>query len=299
MKKRTIGIIVGLLTVVVILFFVWPRESISSTPEVKTTSVTQQDFKDVISTVGIIEPTQTESLTGQGLVAEVNVEENSTVEEDEVLVTYVDGTQLIAPFAGTIVELNVRTEEMDTNAQQNQSSLILADLEDLEVVIELSKNEASHVAIDQNAELTYLEETYQGVVSSIDTIASSNPKNSSLLQSAQNSPTLNATISFETDDTSALIPGFDIDVNIITQTTKDALAIPIESVLYDQDGNPYVFIIEDDIAHKRKIETGIQEGVMIEVVSGLVVSEEVVQLPDENLSDGDEVIVQNDDNRNE
>lgn len=299
LKKRTIGIIAGLIAVVAILFFVWPRESTSETLEVETTSVSQQDFKDVISTVGMITPTQTENLVGQGLVAEVNVEENNAVEEDEVLVTYVDGTQLTALFAGTVVELNVTAEEMDTNAQQNQPSLVLANLDNLEVVVELSKNEANRVAVDQDVELTYLEETYQGVVSTIDAIASNNTTSGSPLQGAQSSPTLNATISFESDDTSALIPGFDIDADIITQTTTDALAIPIESILYDQDGNPYVFIIEDGIAHEREIETGIQEGVMIEVASGLEGSEEVVQLPDENLSDGDEVTVINDNDRNE
>lgn len=299
LKKRTIGIIAGLIAVVAILFFVWPRESTSETLEVETTSVSQQDFKDVISTVGMITPTQTENLVGQGLVAEVNVEENNAVEEDEVLVTYVDGTQLTAPFAGTVVELNVTAEEMDTNAQQNQPSLVLANLDNLEVVVELSKNEANRVAVDQDVELTYLEETYQGVISTIDAIASNDATSGSPLQGAQSSPTLNATISFESDDTSALIPGFDIDADIITQTTTDALAIPIESILYDQDGNPYVFIIEDGIAHEREIETGIQEGVMIEVASGLEGSEEVVQLPDENLSDGDEVTVINDNDRNE
>lgn len=299
LKKRTIGIIAGLIAVVAILFFVWPRESTSETLEVETTSVSQQNFKDVISTVGMITPTQTENLVGQGLVAQVNVEENNAVEEDEVLVTYVDGTQLTAPFAGTVVELNVTAEEMDTNTQQNQPSLVLANLDNLEVVVELSKNEANRVAVDQDVELTYLEETYQGIVSTIDAIASNNTTSGSPLQGAQSSPTLNATISFESDDTSALIPGFDIDADIITQTTTDALAIPIESILYDQDGNPYVFIIEDGIAHEREIETGIQEGVMIEVASGLEASEEVVQLPDENLSDGDEVTVINDNDRNE
>lgn len=299
LKKRTIGIIAGLIAVVAILFFVWPRESTSETLEVETTSVSQQDFKDVISTVGMITPTQTENLVGQGLVAEVNVEENNAVEEDEVLVTYVDGTQLTAPFAGTVVELNVTAEEMDTNTQQNQPSLVLANLDNLEVVVELSKNEANRVAVDQDVKLTYLEETYQGIISTIDAIASNNTTSGSPLQGAQSSPTLNATISFESDDTSALIPGFDIDADIIIQTTTDALAIPIESILYDQDGNPYVFIIEDGIAHEREIETGIQEGVMIEVASGLEGSEEVVQLPDENLSDGDEVTVINDNDRNE
>ncbi|HLR91808.1 MAG TPA: HlyD family efflux transporter periplasmic adaptor subunit [Atopostipes sp.] len=294
MKKRTIGIILGIIAVAAVLFFVWPSEDTQETTEVETTAVTQQDFKEVINTMGVISPVETENFIGQGLVAEVNVEENSEVAEDDVLLTYADGNQFVAPFAGTVVELNVEAEEMDMNAQQNQPSLVLSNLDELEVVIELSKSEANNVEVDQDVELTYLNETYEGVVSNIDAVATNGASGGSPLAGGQSSPTLNATISFTSEDLSALIPGFDIDAEIITETTTDALAIPIESLLYSEDGTPYVFIVEDGVVREQEIETGIQEGVMIEVVSGLESGQEVVQLPDEELTDGAEVTVVND-----
>src|SRR5690625_4818756 len=197
--------------------------------------------------MGVISPVETENFIGQGLVAEVNVEENSEVAEDDVLVTYVDGNQFVAPFAGTVVEVNVEAEEMDMNAQQNQPSLVLSNLDELEVVIKLSKSEANNVEVDQDVELTYLNETYEGVVSTIDAVATNGASSGSPLAGGQSSPTLNATISFTSEDLSALIPGFDIDAEIITETTTDALAIPIESLLYSEDGTPYVFIVEDGV----------------------------------------------------
>ena len=294
LKKRTIGIILGIIVVAAVLFFVWPSEDTQETTEVETTAVTQQDFKEVINIMGVISPVETENFIGQGLVAEVNVEENSEVAEDDVLLTYADGNQFVAPFAGTVVELNVEAEEMDMNAQQNQPSLVLSNLDELEVVIELSKSEANNVEVDQDVELTYLNETYEGVVSNIDAVATNGASGGSPLAGGQSSPTLNATISFTSEDLSALIPGFDIDAEIITETTTDALAIPIESLLYSEDGTPYVFIVEDGVVREQEIETGIQEGVMIEVVSGLESGQEVVQLPDEELTDGAEVTVVND-----
>src|SRR5690625_794202 len=294
LKKRTIGIILGIIVVAAVLFFVWPSEDTQETTEVETTAVTQQDFKEVINTMGVISPVETENFVGQGLVAEVNVEENSEVAEDDVLLTYADGNQFVAPFAGTVVELNVEAEEMDMNAQQNQPSLVLSNLDELEVVIELSKSEANNVEVDQDVELTYLNETYEGVVSNIDAVATNGASGGNPLAGGQSSPTLNATISFTSEDLSALIPGFDIDAEIITETTTDALAIPIESLLYSEDGTPYVFIVEDGVVREQEIETGIQEGVMIEVVSGLESGQEVVQLPDEELTDGAEVTVVND-----
>ena len=295
LKKRTVGIIVGIIAIAALIFFVWPRETQNENVEVEITQVDEQDFQDIISLVGIIEPVETEFFMGQGPVAEVNVALNDEVAEDDVLASYLEGTQFIAPFSGTVVELNITEGDVDANAQQSQPSLVLSNLNNLEVVVELSKNEANRVTVDQEVEMTYLDTTYTGTVTQVDAVASTNAAGSSF-QMGQSAPTLNATITFNDENVEELIPGFDIDVDIITETTTDSLAIPIESVLYNDDGNPFVFIVEDGVAHTREIETGIQEGVTIEVTSGLELDEEVIRLPEETMEDGTEVSVVNDEN---
>lgn len=296
LKKRTVGIIVGIIAIAALIFFVWPRETQNENVEVEITQVDEQDFQDIISLVGIIEPVETEFFMGQGPVAEVNVALNDEVAEDDVLASYLEGTQFIAPFAGTVVELNISEGDVDANAQQSQPSLVLSNLNNLEVVVELSKNEANRIAVDQEVEMTYLDNTYTGTVTQVDAVASTNGAGASSFQMGQSAPTLNATITFNDENVEELIPGFDIDVDIITETTTDSLAIPIESVLYNDDGNPFVFIVEDGVAHTREIETGIQEGVTIEVTSGLELDEEVIRLPEETMEDGTEVTVVNDEN---
>ena len=295
MKKRTVGIIIGIIALVALIFFVWPRETQNESIEVETTQVAEQDFQDIISLVGLIEPVETEVFMGQGPVTEVNVALNDEVAEDDVLASYLEGTQFIAPFNGTVVELNIAEGDVDANAQQNQPSLVLSNLNNLEVVVELSKTEANRVTVDQKVEMTYLDTTYTGTVTQVDAVASTNAAGSSF-QMGQSAPILNATITFNDENVEELIPGFDIDVDIITETTTDSLAIPIESVLYNDDGNPFVFIVEDGVAHTREIETGIQEGVTIEVTSGLELDEEVIRLPEETMEDGTEVTVVNDEN---
>lgn len=295
LKKRTVGIIIGMIALVALIFFVWPRETQNESIEVETTQVAEQDFQDIISLVGLIEPVETEVFMGQGPVTEVNVALNDEVAEDDVLASYLEGTQFIAPFNGTVVELNIAEGDVDANAQQNQPSLVLSNLNNLEVVVELSKTEANRVTVDQKVEMTYLDTTYTGTVTQVDAVASTNAAGSSF-QMGQSAPILNATITFNDENVEELIPGFDIDVDIITETTTDSLAIPIESVLYNDDGNPFVFIVEDGVAHTREIETGIQEGVTIEVTSGLELNEEVIRLPEETMEDGTEVSVVNDEN---
>ena len=295
MKKRTVGIIIGMIALVALIFFVWPRETQNESIEVETTQVAEQDFQDIISLVGLIEPVETEVFMGQGPVTEVNVALNDEVAEDDVLASYLEGTQFIAPFNGTIVELNIAEGDVDANAQQNQPSLVLSNLNNLEVVVELSKTEANRVTVDQKVEMTYLDTTYTGTVTQVDAVASTNAAGSSF-QMGQSAPTLNATITFNDENVEELIPGFDIDVDIITETTAGSLAIPIEAVLYNDDSNPFVFIVEDGVAHTREIETGIQEGVTIEVTSGLELDEEVIRLPEETMENGTEVTVVNDEN---
>lgn len=295
LKKRTKGLIVGAIAVIALLFLVWPRESKNENLEVETASVTEQDFKEVVSTVGVVEPVKHEGLIGQGMITELNVEKDEKVEEDDVLVRYADGNELTAPFDGTVIELNVEEEEMDTNMEQNQPSLTLAQLDDLQVSIALSKSEANKVETDQEVELTYLDDHFTGKVTDIDTIAADSEAGMSEFssQASQSSPTLEAIIEFDADDDlEDLIPGFDIDADIVITTTSDALAIPIESLLYDDSGSPYVFIVtDDDMLEKREVETGIQEGVLIEIKDGLTIEDDVVQLPSDDFEEGTEVSV--------
>ncbi len=293
MKKRTIGILAGMIALVALLFFIWPRDTQTEIPEVETTQVAEQDFQDVISTVGVIEPSETfdaASFTSQSPVSEVPVEVEDEVEEDQVLIRFLDGTQIMAPFSGTVVELNVEEGDLLAGPQQNEPALVLTSLDDLEVRVELSKNEADRVTVDQEVELTYLENTYDGTITHIDAVASSDG-GSSALPVGQSTPTLTATIAFNEENTEALIPGFDIDADIVTETTAGSLAIPIEAILYDDNNNPYVFVVEDGVARQREITTGIQQGVTIEVTNGLELGEEVIRLPEEELEDGTAVTV--------
>lgn len=294
MKKRTGGLIIGGIVIAVLVYLIWPRDTTQDAVEVEVAPVTQQDFSDVVSTVGIIEPTETESFFGEGIVNEINVAEGDSVDEDDVLATYMDGVELIAPFSGEIISLNIEEEETDLNAQQNQPSIVLAKLDDLQVAVALSKTEANKVETEQNVELTYLNKTYSGEVSSIDLIASSDETNgmSAMGQGAQSSPTLEAIIAFDEDeDLGELVAGFDIDADIQTESVTDALGIPIESLLYDDEGQAFVFLVADGQLEKREVSTGIQDGVMIEITDGLSLDDEVVQLPSEDFEEGMEVTV--------
>ncbi len=93
------------------------------------------------------------------------------------------------------------------------------------------------------------------------------------------------------DHDSALRAGMFGDATIILSEKNDALVIPFESLLFENEGrkNPYCFIVSGDSARKRSLTLGIMEEDWVEVIAGLAAGDKVVTLGKENLSDGTSV----------
>jgi membrane fusion protein (multidrug efflux system) len=89
------------------------------------------------------------------------------------------------------------------------------------------------------------------------------------------------------DGGSSLLPGMYGSVTIVLDRKKGALVIPINALLYEEETNkPYVYIITDDHAAKKPVETGIMGTDTVEIVSGIAEGDRVVVTGKENLSEG-------------
>lgn len=90
-----------------------------------------------------------------------------------------------------------------------------------------------------------------------------------------------------------LRPGYDLQVRIITKSSEDTLIIP-ENAVFTMENRDYVFVASDGVAELREIQSGIQSGNDMEVLSGLSEGEMVIQSPDGELEEGAavEVIMQ-------
>lgn len=281
--KKWIGIILFIVFAAFVGYSVYQSSQEDEIVTVRTADVSTDSLTEIVMTTGMIEPSQSQEIVGQGMVTELNVSKGDTVEEGDALITYMDGTSFTAQFDGTVTEVNVTEEEADNNAQQGQASLVIANLDNLEVGLQLSRSDASQIEVDQQVEMDYADEMYEGVISSIDPVATQ--------QQTQmgSSSMLGATVSFESD-TSGLIAGFEIDVDIIVDSVDDAIVIPIEALNHDEDNNPYVYTVDSSNQLTRvMIETGIQSDARIEVVDGLNEEDVVVLGSGEDLEDGMEV----------
>lgn len=87
-----------------------------------------------------------------------------------------------------------------------------------------------------------------------------------------------------------LKPGMTAVVNFSSENKTKTMTVPVEAVINDK-GENIVFVIENGIAKKRVIQTGIQTNVYMEVISGLEKGEKIILDGVEFVRDGDQVQV--------
>ena len=85
-----------------------------------------------------------------------------------------------------------------------------------------------------------------------------------------------APVFFELNNSESLIPGSFIEVYLLAKPTAAAIAIPI-SALVEEQGNFFVFVqVEGESFEKREVKTGVNNGLEIEILSGLKPEERIV-----------------------
>lgn len=283
--KKGLGIVASITVLAFIIYSVTESNTTEETIQVQTAKVTQETIEERLNTTGLIESAQTQSVFGQGMVQEVSVSVGDAVEEGDVLISYSDGTNQTAEFNGTVTSVNARDNQVDLSSQSGEPAISLANLADLQVVVELSKSDAPLIKEGQVALLTSGEDVFNGTVSQIDPIATTVTN-----QTGTSAATLKSIISFDTPPKNLFI-GFDIDVDIITNTAENVLVIPVESLMYDEDNKPYVYVVENGQATTKTIETGIQSTTHVEVKDGLTLDQTIVLSPDDTLQDGTKVTI--------
>lgn len=72
-------------------------------------------------------------------------------------------------------------------------------------------------------------------------------------------------------------PGTSVQVSLTAQTVKDALVVPVNSILTAPDGSKTVMLAgSDGRAHQKAVKTGIRNGDDVQVVEGLTSNDKVI-----------------------
>jgi membrane fusion protein, multidrug efflux system len=186
-------------------------------------------------------------------------------------------TQIRAPFAGVIAARNVKLGRM---LQPGTAVFRVTDPTPLKAEVFVPERELERMRPGQPAAIH------------VDALAG----RSFVGRVALVSPTVNAqTATFKVtvhvdDARGELKPGMFGRVGIVFDRRPDALQIPRVALL-DTDGESAVFVVQDGLAKRRPIRTGLSNAGSIEITDGLKGNESVIVVGQSGLKDGNKVKV--------
>ena len=230
-------------------------------------------------------------------------------------------TNIYAPVDGTISKLSKEKGErvVGTNMMEGTEIMRLANLNEMEVSVDVSESDIVRVSRGDTAEIeidAYLGRKFKGVVTEV--------ANSATLSGAQSTDqvtnyTVKARIlrdSYQdllegkSADFSPFRPGMSTTIDIITNRVSNVLAVPIAAVttrdtlkakinkgvdIASSKVKECVFVVVDGKVKMKFVKTGIQDNMNIQILEGLKQNDKVVASPfrviSKTLKEGDEVKV--------
>ena len=217
-------------------------------------------------------------------------------------------TTIRSPMDGTVIQLNAEQGETVVPGSTNLPGSVIMTVADMSVLlaeVEVSEVDVVNVALGQEAEVkvdALGTEPQKGHVVEIATSGRRDP--------AQGTIRFRVKVALDDPDP-ALRPAMTAKVDVLTATSDEAITAPIQAVVkrtLDDDGeevkgsaakgieeSEVVYVISDDEASIREVETGISDELYVEIVSGLADGEEVIIGPYrtlKSLHEGDAVKVE-------
>jgi len=187
------------------------------------------------------------------------------------------GTEVRAPFPGVVARRMADVGEMVS--QQGPVFVIIRD-DPLLVKVNLPESAVTKVSLDQQVDIYVAAtgKTYKGTVKSVAPQAD---------ETSKAFPTEIRLVGIGPE----VRPGMVADLKIRTREVDNALVVPTDSLL-DRDGGYGVFVVENGVAHHRKVTTGLSGQGYTQVPTGLKQGEVVVVRGNHLLVDGMKVRVE-------
>ncbi|TFB12596.1 efflux RND transporter periplasmic adaptor subunit [Candidatus Marinimicrobia bacterium MT.SAG.4] len=236
-------------------------------------------------------------------------------------------TMLYTSLSGIVVKINKEVGEIALGSQfQEDIIMTIADLTEMEVLVEVDENDVVLLEIGDTTAIeidAFGDELFRGLVEEV-----ANSAITRGLGTQEQVTNFEVTIRM-LEFPKMLRPGMSASVEIITNVSDYAVAVPIQSVTVREpkkikrieggegiaiasnelkeeihngtdDYVEVVFVIEDDIAVMRKVKTGITGESKIEILEGVLPGEMIVsgsyRVLSKTLQDGDIVKIEEESN---
>ena len=182
--------------------------------------------------------------------------------------------QIVSPIEG-VVDLKMAAIGEHVNVAPKDQILRIVQMDPLELEFYVPENLFGGIYIGSKIQFTlraFAEEKFFAVLRYISPTVDPATRNVKMKALVQN-------------PNYRLKPGFFAEVTLQTGGNPAALIIP-ESALFSQEGKFYTYAVQDGIAIRKEVETGVRFEGKVEILKGIQIGERVVTAGHEQLSDG-------------
>jgi HlyD family secretion protein len=213
-------------------------------------------------------------------------------------------TEIRTPIDGIVIQVDIKVGETVIAGTTNipgSTLVVVADPSEMLAEVQVDEADIAQVRSGTRADIfaaAFPDTALAGVVESIATVAKR--------QAGQQGLSFLVKIVLANPEEEPVRPGMSARTDIYTESSENALAVPVQAILYDEETEgedrdedqpqseeqPYVMLIEDGKAVRRDVQLGISSDEAQEITEGLSEGDPVITGPYRvlrHLDDGDPV----------
>jgi len=206
-------------------------------------------------------------------------------------------TKVKSPITGKVTSLDIKEGETAVSATTNiagSSLMTIADPQSMLAEINVDEADIAQVRPGQRAEIIAIAFPEQALVGQVESIASS-----AKAAAGRQSLSFVVKLKLTNENKLALKPGMSSRAEVFIQGEQKRLAVPVRAIQTEEDNDNnsvtnFVYTLEDGIAIRTKVETGLSDDTFQEIISGLNEKAMVITGPDKtlrHLTDGEAVSI--------
>lgn len=215
-----------------------------------------------------------------GKIIEKTKEEGDTVNKGDI-VAYIDRDEVgfkfeKAPVESPLTGIIGRTYvDKGTSVSTLTPIALVVDMDKVKIKIDITEEYLPRIILGQEAQISlqaYPDETFTGVVAKISPVLDLDTRTAPIeIVIANNDHRLKS--------------GMFAQVQLILEEHKDVMVIAKEALI-GRGAEAYVYVVQENIAHQKKIKLGIHQGAFYEVTDGLKPGDLVVVMGQQKLYEG-------------
>ncbi len=189
-----------------------------------------------------------------------------------------------SPIAGVVTSLNIQVGE---NVSAINKLISISDFSDLYVKTMIPEQYSSKIQEGESVEITaeaFGETVYSGLIECIYPVAKYMPS-----LTGDGETYIEAVISIQNPD-GMLRPELNVNTKITSDTIKNAITLPYECILQDDNNREYVFCVKNGIAKRCYVDIGFELDEEVEIRKGISEKDLVILSPSEDVKENSKVI---------